>query len=446
MYRNLKDLLRLPWPLLAAMMAGRLFGIVDVAMVGSLGTEGIAGLSLGLTYYNLFYYIVVFAFLQSNLIHFAKYSSPEKGASLRNYISHEIILGILLSLLGLLLLGPTLWGLRFLTDSPQVLYHSRRYLLIRTIGVLPMFLMAMYSKLLIAVERNQLLPVFTVISLAFNVFFNWIFIYGNLGFRSLGVLGAGLASVLSMIIHSAILIWYFKYVTRNFQAGTKPFTFSPAILKERFELSFTIMQSRLFEQGSWTVFVSIISGISPLALSIHEICMRVKDFILMLSGPVRDVTMSQVSKKIEKKQEGAAKQSCITGAVFLTVVMGTLGMVMIFFPEPFLRLFTDTAEVIEMGKGLFLIMGLYQIADALFISFQGGLLGMADVKFVRDINILSGWLFMVPLVLLFIHVFGWGVYGAWAAFALTIVIRAVIFAVRFLQRSWIPEAPPAAEA
>lgn len=444
MIKNIKELLKLTWPLLAAMVAGRLFGIIDVAMVGSLGTEGIAGLSLGLTYYNLFYYIVVFAFLQSNLIHFAKYSTPDKGVLLRNYIIHEVILGALLALLAVILLGPTLWGLQFLTDSGETLYHSRRYLFIRSMGVMPMFLMAMYSKLLIAIERNQFLPVFTIIGLSFNVLFNWIFIYGNLGMPALGVLGAGLASVLAMSIHSAMLMWYFYRITGHFEQRTGRFVFSPAILRERFTLSFTIMQSRLFEQGSWTAFVSIISTISPLALSIHEISMRVKDFILMISGPVRDVTMSQVSKKIESQQESDAKQSCITGAVFLTVTMGTLGMVMVFLPEPFIRLFSDNPEVIEKGKLLFLIMGIYQIADAVFISFQGGLLGMEDVKFVRNINILSGWVLMLPLVLLMTNVLTWGVYGAWAGFATTIFIRAFIFAARFLGKEWIPNSPRAA--
>ncbi len=438
MYKNIKELLRLTWPLLAAMVAGRLFGIVDVAMVGSLGTEGIAGLSLGLTYFNLFYYIVVFAFLQSNLIHFAKYAAPEKGALLRNYVGHEVVIGLILSLLGLLLLGPTLLGLRFLTDSAEVLRFSRQYLLVRTLGILPMFLMATYSKLLIAIERNQLLPVFTIAGLSFNVLFNWIFIYGKLGAPALGVFGAGLASVLSMCIHSAILIGYFNRVTAHFERMPTGFSLSRKILKERFDLSFTIMQSRLFEQGSWTVFVSIISTIGPVALSIHEISMRVKDFILMLAGPVRDVTMSQVSKKIESRREAEAKQSCIAGALFLSVVMGALGMVMLLFPEPFIRLFSQDPELIAKGRLLFVIMGLYQFADALFISFQGGLLGMEDAKFVRNINILSGWFLMIPMVLVFIRLFNWGVYGAWAGFALTIAIRAVVFAARFIKREWIP--------
>lgn len=81
--------------------------------------------------------------------------------------------------------------------------------------------------------RSVKLGLYTsLISCIFNVFFNWMFIYGNLGAPKMGVAGAALATTISYFIQFIVSISYLFYFEKNLKFRIKDF--NPFVGKEVF--------------------------------------------------------------------------------------------------------------------------------------------------------------------------------------------------------------------
>ena len=72
----------------------------------------------------------------------------------------------------------------------------------------------------------------TMITCGFNVFFNWVFIYGNLGAPQMGAAGAALATSITYFIQLIVVVTYLFKFEKNLQF--KLSDFNPCIDKELF--------------------------------------------------------------------------------------------------------------------------------------------------------------------------------------------------------------------
>lgn len=59
-----------------------------------------------------------------------------------------------------------------------------------------------------AVHKPGLSTLFSGVGIVANIFFNWVLIFGNLGFPKLGIVGAAVATVISGFIEIACLYGY----------------------------------------------------------------------------------------------------------------------------------------------------------------------------------------------------------------------------------------------
>ena len=92
------------------------------------------------------------------------------------------------------------------TDKADIQAIGVEYL--RIVGfsyILMVFSMAM-AVLLRCTERVRIPLYGSIVSVAMNIFFNWVLIFGNLGFPKMGVKGAALATLLAQCFNIAVII------------------------------------------------------------------------------------------------------------------------------------------------------------------------------------------------------------------------------------------------
>ena len=73
-------------------------------------------------------------------------------------------------------------------------------------GLLPYAASQAYASTLRETEHSVLPMIASVLAVATNFVFNWLLIFGKLGFPKLGVEGAALATVMSRFVELAILV------------------------------------------------------------------------------------------------------------------------------------------------------------------------------------------------------------------------------------------------
>ena len=190
--------------------------LLDNIMVGQVGTEQMSGVSIAnqlLFVFNL----CVFGGLAGAGIFSAQFHGADNQEGVRSCFRYKLYVGALLIVLGLAVLLP---GGRFLitrflheqggeTGRAEVtLNHALGYLRIMLVGLFPFALSQVYASTLRETGETKL-PMFAGIAAVFvNLLFNYLLIFGHMGFPKLGVQGAAIATVLSRFVELFIVVIY----------------------------------------------------------------------------------------------------------------------------------------------------------------------------------------------------------------------------------------------
>ena len=92
------------------------------------------------------------------------------------------------------------------TQAELILDEAVRYIRVMFFGGLPMMVSVSIASSLRDLGQVRQPLVVTVIATLTNTLFNWLMIYGNLGFPRLGVRGAALATVIARLVELALFI------------------------------------------------------------------------------------------------------------------------------------------------------------------------------------------------------------------------------------------------
>lgn len=90
-------------------------------------------------------------------------------------------------------------------SAVEVMHYAKEYLSVMVWGLLPFGLTCSYAMTLRECGETRLPMIASVTAIFVNLVFNWILIFGNLGFPRLGVKGAAIATVLSRCIEFLIV-------------------------------------------------------------------------------------------------------------------------------------------------------------------------------------------------------------------------------------------------
>jgi MATE family multidrug resistance protein len=119
--------------------------------------------------------------------------------------------------------------------------------------------------------------------------------------------------------------------------------------------------------------------------------------------------------------------------------MGLAGVVAVLFvtvPAPLLRIFTDDAAVVALGRPLLLLGALFQLFDAVAIISEGALRGAGDTRWPFLVETALGWGFFVPLAYGLGIALEGGLTGAWLGGLVYISLLALLLVRRFRSGAW----------
>lgn len=186
--------------------------LLDNVMVGRLGTEEIAGVSI-VNQLLFVYNLCVFGIMSGAGIFTAQFVGGGNEAGVRNTFRFKLVSGILINAVVLSVLsfgGRSLISL-YLTgtadggDLELAMHYALQYLHIMEFG-LPFFLVVQtYASTLRECGETAVPMKAGIAAVVVNLVFNWLLIFGNLGLPRLGVRGAAIATVLSRVVELAII-------------------------------------------------------------------------------------------------------------------------------------------------------------------------------------------------------------------------------------------------
>lgn len=247
--------------------------MLDNLMVGSLGTEQMSGVSI-VNQLIFVFSLALFGALSGAGIFTAQFFGKNDPDGIRYTIRYKVIVTFLLFGIAIFIFNVFEEPLIniFLHESDAnadvmlTLEFAKKYLKTILWGILPFCVAQIFSSTLRETGETVAPMVAGFIAVLTNCLFNWVLIFGKLGFPQLGVQGAAIATNISRYVECAVIIIfvilkrkrfsYFKGVFRSFGISKK--VFKDITVKG---------MPLLFNEFFWSLGMSLLS----VAYSLHGI-------------------------------------------------------------------------------------------------------------------------------------------------------------------------------
>ncbi len=296
-----------------------------------------------------------------------------------------------------------------------------------------------FKQFLEGVGNTKVEMTVTIIANIANIGFNWLFIYGNLGFREMGAVGAGMGTLLSRIIAPILMIGYFcsrdRY--RSYLAGFSLRNLSRRTVRKLLGIGLPI-SLQMFLEASAFVGTGLMMGwfgdTAKVAMSANQIATTLGNCAFMIVMSIGAATTIRVSHCYGARAIGELSLAAKASYHLVLAWNAVAALVFISLRHWIPTLFTTNAEVIALTSQLLVFSALYQLSDGIQNVSIGILRGIQDVKVIMPIALVSYWLLNLPVGYLLGFELGMGPAGLFLGFTFGLSSAAVLL-IRRIRRS-----------
>ena len=433
--------LKLAFPVILGMLGHMFVSFADNVMVGQLGAAELAAVSLG----NSFFFIAMslgigFASAITPIV--AEADSAKNPIGVKNALKHGLILcgllsGILYSLM--LLAKPVMRNM----DQPlEVVDLAIPYLDIIAISIIPLVIFEALKRFSDGLSNTKHPMYATILANIINVVINYLLIFGSFGFPKLGIIGAGIGTLISRVI-MVIFLWIIFTKNKRFKLYVTEIKFKITnikIFKKITDIGLPSAFQMLFEVGIFTAAIWMSGVLGKNYQAANQIAFNLSAMTFMVGIGLGVAATIRVGNQ-KGLFDFVALRKIAFSIFLLTVLIEIIFALMFFILKDWLpTLYLDTeniskitenGEVILIASKLLLIVALFQIFDGLQVVILGALRGLQDVKIPTLITFIAYWLIGFPIC------FYLGLYtplksiGIWIGLLISLAVSSILLYLRF---------------
>ena len=351
------------------------------------------------------------------------------GSTLRNGVRINTILGTVATLI-VLGIYPFLGCFG---QEEELLPLIRPYYLligISTVAVLGFNLLKQFTD---GVQAPVVSMLFLLGGNLLNIVGNWVLIYGKLGCPELGLIGAGISTLVSRIVMLAGFVLYIFRCRRfkEYSAAYKKARPDRKEMRKLFNMGYPLALQMGMETSSFTFSVVMVGWLGATALAAHQVAITISQLFFMMMQGLAFAVSILVSGEFGKKNYREVRVYARTGYLMMFGIAIILSVLLYIFRWEAAGMFTDSAEVSAMAVSVFFVLFSYQFGDSLQLCFANALRGIQDVKPIMTAAFISYFLIGIPVSWILGFKAGLGIIGIWIGFPAGLTCAGVFFWRRF---------------
>lgn len=421
--------------------------LVDNVMVGSLGTEAMTGVSI-IGQLIFVFNLAIFGGLSGPGIYGAQFYGQGSKENFRASVRMKAWICLVCLLGGLLafrLFDDPLIHLYLHGESADInkeltIQYAKQYLSVMLIGLPPFVITQIYAGSLRETGKSVLPMIAGIVSVATDIVFNYLLIYGKFGFPMLGVRGAAIATVIARYIECAVLLlWTHCTISKHpfLQGVWSTFKLPKELVLKMLRKSLPIF----FNEFLWAAGLAAmtqcygIRGLEIVAgMNISNVICNLMNVVFVALGNAVGILSGQTlgAAKPEQAKSDAFKLMWFTG-----FVTAGISVILIAVSEFFPR-FYDTSEQVRTYAANFirinaLFFPVQGFLNALYFTLRSG--GKTLITFLFD-SVYS-WTIIVPTAFLICNFTAIPIYGVYTIILSFDIIKVIIGYILIQKGVWI---------
>lgn len=293
----------------------------------------------------------------------------------------------------------------------ETLGLARQYFAIACWTYIPFAVTTALIGMLRSIEVVRITLVTTVASLFVNIGLNYVLIFGHLGFPALGVRGAAIATLLTRVVELAIVWTYTFHIQKQLDIRPSELmrvdrTLSRDYVHYGLPVGLTDMQWALIGM----LKAAIIGQMGATFVAANNIANSMANLGTMFTFALAGGACVMVGKAVGKGDYDAARAYSKTIQIMFFLIGLVMAGLVFLLREPFTRIYGTSAdpEVFELSTVMIAILAVTLVGTSYHAScFVGINRGAGDSRFVALVDMICGWLVVLPATLLAAFVFHW---------------------------------------
>lgn len=413
--------------------------MLDTLMLGSMGEVQLSASSLANQWFFMLT-VINFGLAGGANVLVAQYWGKKEPEEIRKVLSIVYRISIVISLLfSLGAIGCPELIMSIFTNDADVIAAGCRYLTV--IGwVYPLYALGNNTIMLLrAVGTVRISLVVYSVSFVVNVFFNWVFIFGNLGAPRMEIQGAALATAIARVVEFLIVVYFLFRKEDKIRFRLPDLRRFDRVMFSGFIRAATPI---IFNDMIWAIGNSMITIIMGrmgkefvAANSINSVVMQFASVALMGTS---SAAAAIIGNTIGAGEYDRARERART-LMYIAAIIGAAAGLLIFTIRPFVLGFYNITEVTHSYAMSFMAITsvlVFFMAQS-SVSMMGTLRGGGDGKFVMVIDVIFMWMICIPLGYIAGLRLGMSAPIVYFIIKCDEMIKSVIGAVRVYRGRWI---------
>jgi putative MATE family efflux protein len=378
--------------------------MTDTAFMGRVGEVELGASAIAGTFYMVIF-MVAFGFSIGTQILIARRNGEGHyraiGSLFYQGLYFQIALAAVIFLVSILF-SP--WILRHIVSSPQIADAAVSYLNWRVFGAFFSFTAAIFRAFFIGTTQTKTLTLNSVVMVASNILFNYVLIFGHLGFPALGIAGAAIGSSLA---EGVSLVFFIVYTRRRIDMRkynllqVAPFHWPE--LRRMFDVAGWTMIQNFFSLSTWFLFFLFIEHLGERALAVSNIVRGVSGLLFTTMMAFASTCGSLVSNLLGAGHSDAVRVTIRRHILMAYLFVLPIALLIALFPHAVLSIYTDMEELRQAGvHTLWMMCSTYLVLVPGNVYFQS-VSGTGNTRTAFALEMLTLVIYMVYISFLILY-------------------------------------------
>ena len=431
-----KSIFILAVPMVLEMIMESVFAVVDIFFVSRLGADAVATVGLTESTMTIVYAIGVGLSMATTALvsrRIGEKKPEEAGMVAFQAIAVGVFISAVLAIPGFIFAKDFL---RLMGGTEKIVEEGYWYPAIMFAGNVVIMLLFIINAVLRSSGDAALSMRVMWIANLINIVLDPLLIFGIGPFPELGIMGAAVATTTGRgiaVVYQFYILFRGKHRIRLYLSSI---TIKFKIMLNLLKISGGGILQNLIATSSWIFLFRIIAESGPAALAGYTIAIRVIIFSLLPAWGLSNAAATLVGQNLGAKLPDRAERSVWITSYANIAFMGFISILLLLFPSFWIQIFIDDPIVIAEGVTSLRILSYGFVLYGFGMVVIQGFNGSGDTLTPTWINLVSFWIFEIPVAYVLAITFDLGLAGACWAIICSETILTILSLILFRRGKW----------